>query len=52
MKKDEKQKQVETENIEFEEILEGFLNVKPPEKKRAVKKPKATDKGGSGKNGS
>jgi hypothetical protein len=45
MKKDEKQKQANPVNeLEFEEILETLLKVKPPEKKKPVKKEKSKPK--------
>lgn len=47
MKKNQTQKKVNTstnEGIEFEEILEGFLKVKPLEKKKPIKKVKSKPK--------
>lgn len=41
--KTQKDKPVESE-LEFEELLEDLLKVKPPEKKKAVKKEKSKPK--------
>jgi hypothetical protein len=45
MKKNQTQKQANPINeVEFENILEGFLKVKPIEKKKPVKKEKSKPK--------